>query len=390
MLTLRLRLPGGQSSTLQLSGSSSVGELRERAAALSSLPLESLQLSVGFPPAPLAHASLPESEAPLSDVVVNMDTVTVSDGAASGQASAPAGKKMPKPKKQPTGSSSGSRVHTLSTDGGGGSGGSGGGSGGSARKRSAAPGSAGGGGGAGAKRRAPKALQLGSEDGIGDSLLAAVSSGKGTRALHREDPALAFFKAAAGSALVHHQEEVLANQRFKAALGMDYHMRDATDSMRADGEAAECSVIFKIDRHRQEERFALLAVPELRGVIQAVLTKLSEDPHAEGGGLQLLKPFKMAHVSPRIFWSVSHTHLSHPSLTPHFHPHVRAHVSHPRASLGQISHSPFRPNVSAHIPSICHAMLCLDLNQEYGQALWRRRRGGAAPAAPFGRLVVSQ
>ena len=161
MLTLRLRLPGGQSSTLQLSGSSSEGELRERAAALSSLPLESLQLSVGFPPAPLAHASLPESEAPLSDVVVNMDTVTVSDGAASGQASAPAGKKMPKPKKQPTGSSSGSRVHTLSTDGGGGSGGSGGGSGGSARKRSAAPGSAGGGGGAGAKRRAPKALQLG-------------------------------------------------------------------------------------------------------------------------------------------------------------------------------------------------------------------------------------
>ena len=315
MLTLRLRLPGGQSSTLQLSGSSSVGELRERAAALSSLPLESLQLSVGFPPAPLAHASLPESEAPLSDVVVNMDTVTVSDGAASGQASAPAGKKMPKPKKQPTGSSSGSRVHTLSTDGGGSSGGSGGGSGGSARKRSAAPGSAGGGGGAGAKRRAPKALQLGSEDGIGDSLLAAVSSGKGTRALHREDPALAFFKAAAGSALVHHQEEVLANQRFKAALGMDYHMRDATDSMRADGEAAECSVIFKIDRHRQEERFALLAVPELRGVIQAVLTKLSEDPHAEGGGLQLLKPFKMAHVSPRIFWSVSHTHLSHPIST---------------------------------------------------------------------------
>ena len=321
MLTLRLRLPGGQSSTLQLSGSSSVGELRERAAALSSLPLESLQLSVGFPPAPLAHASLPESEAPLSDVVVNMDTVTVSDGAASGQASAPAGKKMPKPKKQPTGSSSGSRVHTLSTDGGGGSGGSGGGGsggscgGGSARKRSAAPGSAGGGGGAGAKRRAPKALQLGSEDGIGDSLLAAVSSGKGTRALHREDPALAFFKAAAGSALVHHQEEVLANQRFKAALGMDYHMRDAADSMRADGEAAECSVIFKIDRHRQEERFALLAVPELRGVIQAVLTKLSEDPHAEGGGLQLLKPFKMAHVSPRIFWSVSHTHLSHPIST---------------------------------------------------------------------------
>ena len=99
-------------------------------------------------------------------------------------------------------------MHTLSNlSGGGGS---------AARKRPAA---SGGGSGGGGKRKAVGALQLGSEEGIGSSLLGAVSK-KGGGVHHREDPAQAFLKAAAQSALAHHVEEVHANERFQAALGI--------------------------------------------------------------------------------------------------------------------------------------------------------------------------
>ena len=36
-------------------------------------------------------------------------------------------------------------------------------------------------------------------------------------------------------------------------------------------------------------------------MIEAVLAQLHE---GDGGGLELLKPFKMAHVSPRVFWNL--------------------------------------------------------------------------------------
>merc|ERR1719483_1535416 len=118
------------------------------------------------------------------------------------------------------------------------------------------------------------------------SLVSAVSSHKGATALHKEDPAMAFFKAAAGSALAHHQEEVLANDRFKAALGSLFEMLESDEVRRADGSAVNCTARFKVGRSWKEEGFELLALPELRG------------------GLELLKPFKMAHVSPRVFWNL--------------------------------------------------------------------------------------
>ena len=159
----------------------------------------------------------------------------------------------------------------------------------------------GGGGGGGGKRRAPKALSLGSEESIGDSMLAAASSGKGAAALHREDPALAFFKHAAGSALAHHYEEVLANHRFAAALGGTYTMEDSAGVRRSDGEPAQCEVEFKVGpRKKTREAFELLSLPEVRGVIADVLGELGGD----AAKLELLKPFKMALVSPRVFWNL--------------------------------------------------------------------------------------
>jgi hypothetical protein len=98
------------------------------------------------------------------------------------------------------------------------------GSGSAARKRPAAASGGSGasskGGSGGGKRRAVGALQLGSEEGIGASLLGAVGSKKGGAALHGEDPAAAFLRAAASSALAHHVEEVHANERFQAALAL--------------------------------------------------------------------------------------------------------------------------------------------------------------------------
>ena len=57
----------------------------------------------------------------------------------------------------------------------------------------------------------------------------------------------------------------------------------------------------QVGRSWKEEGFELLALPELRGVIEAVLAQLGD---GDGGGLELLKPFKMAHVSPRVFWNL--------------------------------------------------------------------------------------
>jgi len=230
----------------------------------------------------------------------HMETVTVSHvGGATGQAVATGKPKKKKTSPQAKASSGGSSIRTLSdfSDSGDTS---------CNRKRvagrSGGGGGGGGAGGGGGKRRAVGALQLGSEEGIGQTFLAAVSSKKGATALHREDPTMAFFKAAAGSALLHHQEEVLANERFKAALAGSYEMRDSDSARRSDGSSSECLVRFKVGRSWKEETFEVLALPEVRGVVQAVLEKFREEP--DETSMHLLKPFKMAHVSPRVFWNM--------------------------------------------------------------------------------------
>ena len=57
-------------------------------------------------------------------------------------------------------------------------------------------------------------------------------------------------------------------------------------------------------RKWKAEAFTLLALPELRGVLLVVLEQLQADPSS--ASVELLKPFKMAHVSPRVFWNMVH------------------------------------------------------------------------------------
>eukprot|EP00310_Coccolithus_braarudii_P013896 CAMPEP_0183344488 /NCGR_PEP_ID=MMETSP0164_2-20130417/10153_1 /TAXON_ID=221442 /ORGANISM="Coccolithus pelagicus ssp braarudi, Strain PLY182g" /LENGTH=332 /DNA_ID=CAMNT_0025515489 /DNA_START=25 /DNA_END=1020 /DNA_ORIENTATION=- len=311
-LVLRLRLPSASTVTLELTQTTTCGEAALQIADATSLTLDSLVLFAGFPPHPIA---LEPVNRPVRELLSHMETVMVKDGGssvASGQAGGsgtlggPPKRKTQPPKKSAGSGQSGSSaaspacggVVTLSDVG------NSGGHSGGAKKRAAPTTSADGSARAGGKRRTVGALQLGSKEGIGESLIAAVSRDKRSAVLHREDPALAFFKAAAGSALIHHQEEVLANDRFKAALAGSYKMAESTTARRGDGEPCECVVRFKVGRSYKDETFELLSIPELRGVVQAVLEHLDGD--GNGGSLDLLKPFKMAHVSPRVFWNLVH------------------------------------------------------------------------------------
>ena len=212
-LTIRLRLPSGPAQ-ISLAPESTLSELLAHISEKADAEAEALTVSHGFPPRPLAL----EADAPISGVLQPMDLLTVAVAAAAAPAPAAkkgrgrgaAGRGANAGRSSPavgrgaaSGNSSVGVVHTLSNPSGSGGGG------GSARKRPAA---ASGGGGGGGKRG--KALQLGSEEGIGASLLGAVSR-KGGGAHHKEDPAQSFLKAAAQSALAHHVEEVHANERFQ-------------------------------------------------------------------------------------------------------------------------------------------------------------------------------
>ena len=224
MLSFRLRLASGGTQTLQISSDASLAALFAAAADASGQPADGLKLSCGFPPKPLEC----DETALVGSKLQNMETITVAGSAGGSAAAAAPSAKKPKPKPKPKAASS-----SVGGSSGGGGGGGGGvatladisGSGGG-KKRAAPAARAPSGGGGGGKRRA---LQLGSEEGIGMSLVSAVSSHKGATALHKEDPAMAFFKAAAGSALAHHQEEVLANDRFKAALGGLFEMIESDE-----------------------------------------------------------------------------------------------------------------------------------------------------------------
>eukprot|EP00966_Prymnesium_polylepis_P098715 2285702-Prymnesium_polylepis.1 len=282
-LTLRLRLPTGP-TTVKIAKDATFAQLRALVASAASTSEESFALSSGFPPSPLQL----EDDAPIAASLHDMDTVVVTLGATTGQAVAtgkpPAKrqKKAAEPKKAAAAASSSAAVCTLSDLGSG----SGSPAPPSSSKKRAPPSSSGGGGGGGGGKRRAAALQLSSEDGIGSSLLGAVSGSK-----HSEDPASAFLKAASKSALVHHMEEVVANERFQAALGGHFEVAVSESSRRADGEPTEATVKFKVGRKWKEESFTLLALPELRGVLLAVLEQLQADPSS--ASVELLKPFKM-------------------------------------------------------------------------------------------------
>jgi hypothetical protein len=317
-LVLRLRLPSGQ-ATISIAADASFGALLGQVAESTGAPAEALTLSSGFPPQALAL----EGDSPISSVLRNMDTITVAVAVAAparapakrggrGRGAASSSARGAVGRGSPTAAAGGGVVTLADVSSGSGS---------AARKRPAAASGGSGasskGGSGGGKRRAVGALQLGSEEGIGASLLGAVGSKKGGAALHGEDPAAAFLRAAASSALAHHVEEVHANERFQAALalasgGSGCEFIESDVGRRLDGAATQCDVRFKVGRATRVETFALLSRPELRAVLRTVLEQLggaggegNEDENERPTSLELLKPFKMAHASPRMFWNLA-------------------------------------------------------------------------------------
>ena len=261
-LTLRLRLPTGPSN-ITIAPESTQDELLEQiATAAGAADASALTVSYGFPPKPLAL----EQGSTIGVVLHPMELLTVQVAAPA----APTTKAKAKGGRPPSAAAAGkgrgatlsspaaaapSGVHTLSNL-------SGSASGSASRKRPAATGGGsggGGGGGGGGKRKATGgALRLGSEEGIGSSLLGAVSK-KGGGVHHREDPAQSFLKAAAQSALAHHVEEVHANERFQAALGISHgscEFVESDDGRRLDGMATQCEVKFKVGRATRKLRCA--------------------------------------------------------------------------------------------------------------------------------------
>ena len=73
----------------------------------------------------------------------------------------------------------------------------------------------------------------------------------------------------------------------------------------------------QVGRATRIESFEIFSLPELRAVLRTVFAQLSPDADADGAGggdddedgrppsLELLKPFKMAHASPRVFWNLA-------------------------------------------------------------------------------------
>ncbi|TMW60671.1 hypothetical protein Poli38472_000713 [Pythium oligandrum] len=146
------------------------------------------------------------------------------------------------------------------------------------------------------KYRRTKAIQLGSKDDVAVQLVNAVSG-------QSNDRAGKFFRAATKSAVEHQYEMTLANARLNAALSNKFEIQEVRNAQRAggdDGQAAEMRVKFKESARKwKEETVALLQPVEIQAIVKYVLLSGGE------GGKEMLKPFNMAQVSPRVFWSIA-------------------------------------------------------------------------------------
>ncbi|KAI9907930.1 hypothetical protein PsorP6_004123 [Peronosclerospora sorghi] len=142
------------------------------------------------------------------------------------------------------------------------------------------------------KYRRSRAIELTSKEAVEISLANAVSG-------QSNDRASKFFRAATKSAVEHQYELTLANARLKAALAHNFEIEELLTSRRAVGSAAKLRVRFKeTPRKWKEEIVDLLKMEELRAILKYVLLSGGET------GREMLKPFNMAQVSTRVFWSI--------------------------------------------------------------------------------------
>ncbi|RLN88212.1 hypothetical protein BBJ28_00008522 [Nothophytophthora sp. Chile5] len=143
------------------------------------------------------------------------------------------------------------------------------------------------------KYRRTRAINLSSKEDVELSLANAVSG----RSKGREGK---FFRAATKSAVEHQYEMTLANARLRAALSNKFEVQELTTTRRADGSAVQMTVRFKeTPRKWKEETVDLLKPDELQAIVKYVLLSGGE------AGREMLKPFNMAQVSTRVFWSIA-------------------------------------------------------------------------------------
>ncbi|RQM18262.1 hypothetical protein DD237_000033 [Peronospora effusa] len=144
------------------------------------------------------------------------------------------------------------------------------------------------------KYRRSRAVHLTSKEGVEISLVNAVSG-------QSNDRATKFFRAATKNAVEHQYELTLATSRLNAALSRNFEIEELSNSRRADGSAAKLRVRFKeTSRKWKEETVDLLKTNELQAILKYVLLSGGE------AGREMLKPFNMAQVSTRVFWSIAH------------------------------------------------------------------------------------
>ncbi|ETI40448.1 hypothetical protein, variant 2 [Phytophthora nicotianae P1569] len=143
------------------------------------------------------------------------------------------------------------------------------------------------------KYRRSKAINLTSKEDVEISLVNAVSGQSHGRAAK-------FFRAATKNAVEHQYEITLATSRLNAALAHNYEIEELSTTRRADGSAAKLRVRFKeTPRKWKEEIVDLLKTDELQAILKYVLISGGET------GREMLKPFNMAQVSTRVFWSIA-------------------------------------------------------------------------------------
>ncbi|CAH0516995.1 unnamed protein product [Peronospora belbahrii] len=143
------------------------------------------------------------------------------------------------------------------------------------------------------KHRRGCAINLTSMEDVELSLVNAVSG-------QSNDRAATFYRAATKNAVEHQYELTLATARLNAALGHNFEMEELTTSRHADGSIAKIRVRFKeTSRKWKEEIVDLLKRDELQAIVKYVLLSGGET------GREMLKPFNMAQVSTRVFWSIA-------------------------------------------------------------------------------------
>ncbi|KAE9039370.1 hypothetical protein PR003_g14737 [Phytophthora rubi] len=143
------------------------------------------------------------------------------------------------------------------------------------------------------KYRRSHAINLTSKEDVEISLVNAVSG-------QSKDRAAKFFRAATKNAVKHQYEITLATARLNAALSRNFEIEELSTTRRADGSAAKLRVRFKeTPRKWKEETVDLLKTDELQAILKYVLLSGGET------GREMLKPFNMAQVSTRVFWSIA-------------------------------------------------------------------------------------